>query len=99
VEPETPSRDVAVTAAACGLGLEIVDGRPQVRSVSPGSSAEKFHVAKGWILGLVNGQPAAGLTLAQLRQRILDTQGQPFAVIDFVLPDGTTQRVLLPVRD
>jgi len=98
-EAETVPPGVSDSVTALGLQLELVEGRPQVRSVTPGSSAEKFHVAKGWILVLVNDQPAAGLTLAQLRERILATQGRPLAVIEFVLPDGTSQRVLLPVRE
>jgi hypothetical protein len=98
-EAETAPPGGSDTVSALGMQLEIVDGRPQVRSVSPGSSAEKFHVAKGWILVLVNDQPAAGLSLAQLRERILATQGRPLAVIEFVRPDGKAQRMLLPVRD
>jgi len=85
------------TVSALGLRVGFRDGAPQVVATEPGSWAEKSKIIPGWVIFRVNEEPVAGLTLDQIRTRILRAD-RPFAVIDFILPGGEVQRMLLPTR-
>jgi hypothetical protein len=85
------------TVRALGLEVGFRGDSLVVVAVEPGSPAEKTSIRPGWALSRINETPIAGLTLDRIRDLLLQS-GRPFAVVDFILPTGEAQRMLLPLR-